>query len=128
MYGFVPEPVPVIDVEVSNRYTATHPTSSFVTGLFVGRCCTDRCLSLFVFEPAVLVERLVGGVSEVTEVARTEVPDSWPSGSTSASRPGKDGHHDKIGCFPGIGSGLGRCPHIQTATPWGDWIAGLGRG
>jgi N-hydroxyarylamine O-acetyltransferase len=74
MYGFVPEPVPVIDVEVSNWYTATHPTSSFVTGVFVGRRSTDRCLSLFVFEQAILVERPVGGASEVTEVARTEVP------------------------------------------------------
>jgi arylamine N-acetyltransferase len=66
--------VPVIDVEVSNWYTATHPTSSFVTGVFVGRRSTDRCLSLFVFEQAVLVERPVGGASEVTEVARIEVP------------------------------------------------------
>jgi N-hydroxyarylamine O-acetyltransferase len=74
MYGFVPEPVPVIDVEVSNWYTATHPTSAFVTGVFVGRRSTDRCLSLFVYEQAVLVERPVGGASEVTEVARTEVP------------------------------------------------------
>jgi len=75
MYGFVPTPVPVIDVEVSNWYTATHPTSSFVTGVFVGRRSPERCLSLFVFEKAVLVERPVGGASEVTEVARTDVPD-----------------------------------------------------
>ncbi len=74
MYGFVPEPVPVIDVEVSNWYTATHPTSSFVTGVLVGRRSPDRCLSLFVFEQAVLVERPVGAASEVSEVARTEVP------------------------------------------------------
>ena len=74
MYGFVPEPVPVIDVEVSNWYTATHPTSSFVTGLLVGRRSPERCLSLFVFEQAVLVERSAGGASEVVEVPRTEVP------------------------------------------------------
>lgn len=74
MYGFIPEPVPVIDVEVSNWYTATHPTSPFVSGVFVGRRSPDRCLSLFVFEQAVLVERPVGGASEVTEVARTDVP------------------------------------------------------
>jgi N-hydroxyarylamine O-acetyltransferase len=74
MYGFVPEPVPVIDVEVSNWYTATHPTSSFVTGVLIGRRSADRCLSLFVFEQAVLVERPVGGASEVAEVPRTEVP------------------------------------------------------
>jgi N-hydroxyarylamine O-acetyltransferase len=74
MYGFVPQPVPVIDVEVSNWYTATHPTSSFVTGVLVGRRSPDLCLSLFVFEQAVLVQRPVGGASEVIEVARTEVP------------------------------------------------------
>jgi N-hydroxyarylamine O-acetyltransferase len=74
MYGFVPEPVPFIDVEVSNWYTATHPTSSFVTGVFVGRRSPDRCLSLFVYDEAVLVERPVGEASKVTEVARTDVP------------------------------------------------------
>jgi N-hydroxyarylamine O-acetyltransferase len=74
MYGFVPEPVPVIDVEVSNWYTATHPTSSFVTGLLVGRRSPERCLSLFVFEQAVLVERPAGGASQVVEVPRAEVP------------------------------------------------------
>ena len=73
MYGFIPEPVPVIDVEVSNWYTATHPTSSFVTGVFVGRRSPERCLSLFVFEHAVLVERPAGGASVVTEVARTDL-------------------------------------------------------
>lgn len=74
MYGFVPEPVPLIDVEVANWYTATHPMSSFVTGGFFGRRYPDRCLSLFVFEQAVLVERPVGGASELSEVDRTEVP------------------------------------------------------
>ena len=74
MYGFAPKPVPMIDVEVSNWYTATHPTSSFVTGVFVGRRSPERCLSLFVYEQAVLVERAVGGASEVAEIARTEVP------------------------------------------------------
>ena len=74
MYGFVPEPVPMIDVEVSNWYTATHPTSSFVTGVFVGRRSPERCLSLFVYEQAVLVERPVGGASAVAEIALTEVP------------------------------------------------------
>jgi N-hydroxyarylamine O-acetyltransferase len=35
VYGFVPEPVPFVDVETSNWYTATHPHSPFVTGLIV---------------------------------------------------------------------------------------------
>ena len=74
MYGFIPEPVPFIDVEVSNWYTATHPMSSMVSGLMVGRRSPDRCLSLFAYEEAVLVERPAGGASEVIEVARTDVP------------------------------------------------------
>jgi len=74
MYDFVPEPVPAIDVEVSNWYTATSPTSPFVTGGFFGRRSPDRCLSLFVFEQAVLVERPVEGASEVSEVPRATVP------------------------------------------------------
>jgi N-hydroxyarylamine O-acetyltransferase len=35
LYGFVEEPVPLVDVEVSNWYTSTHPHSPFVTGLIV---------------------------------------------------------------------------------------------
>lgn len=35
LYGFVPEPVPFVDVEVSNWFTSTHPHSPFVTGLIV---------------------------------------------------------------------------------------------
>jgi len=37
LYGFVPEPVPRIDVETSNWFTSTHPRSPFVTGLIVTR-------------------------------------------------------------------------------------------
>ena len=36
LYGFVPEPVPIVDIETSNWFTATHPRSPFVTGLVVG--------------------------------------------------------------------------------------------
>lgn len=35
LYGFIPEPVPLIDVVTSNWYTCTHPRSPFVTGLIV---------------------------------------------------------------------------------------------
>jgi len=35
LYGFLPEPVPMIDVETSNWFTCTHPRSPFVTGLIV---------------------------------------------------------------------------------------------
>jgi N-hydroxyarylamine O-acetyltransferase len=36
VYGFLPQPVPFIDVETSNWWTSTHPRSLFVTGLIVG--------------------------------------------------------------------------------------------
>jgi N-hydroxyarylamine O-acetyltransferase len=74
MYGFVPEPVRPVDIEVSNWFTATHPTSPFVAGVFVGFRRVDRCLSLFVNEEAVFVERLVGGASNISTVPLSDVP------------------------------------------------------
>jgi N-hydroxyarylamine O-acetyltransferase len=73
MYGFVPEPVPPVDIEVNNWFTATHPESPFVTGLMIGARRADRCLSMFINEQAVLVERPVGGSSSITEVPLDEV-------------------------------------------------------
>jgi N-hydroxyarylamine O-acetyltransferase len=74
LYGFIPEPVPLVDVEVSNWYTATYPTSPFVTGIFAGARRVDRCLSLFVNDQAVLIERPVSEGSTTTEVDLAEVP------------------------------------------------------
>ena len=36
LYSFLPQPVPLTDVETSNWWTSTHPRSLFVTGLIVG--------------------------------------------------------------------------------------------
>jgi N-hydroxyarylamine O-acetyltransferase len=74
MYGFVPEPAPQVDIVVSNWYTSTHPESPFVTGVMAGLRSPELCLTLFVYEQAVLIERPVGGASNVTEVALEEVP------------------------------------------------------
>ena len=74
MYGFVPEPAEPVDIVVNNWYTATHPESSFVTGIMTGMRFPDRCLSMFAGDAAVLVERPVGGASSVTEVALADVP------------------------------------------------------
>jgi N-hydroxyarylamine O-acetyltransferase len=41
LYGFIPEPVPLVDVVTSNWYTSTHPHSPFVTGLIVSRQRAD---------------------------------------------------------------------------------------
>jgi N-hydroxyarylamine O-acetyltransferase len=35
VYGFVPEPVPFIDIETSNWFTCTNPKSPFVAGLII---------------------------------------------------------------------------------------------
>jgi N-hydroxyarylamine O-acetyltransferase len=40
-YSFVPEPVPLIDIETSNWYTATHPRSPFVS-LGISAAIYDR--------------------------------------------------------------------------------------
>jgi N-hydroxyarylamine O-acetyltransferase len=74
MYGFVPEPAEQVDIVVNNWFTATHPESPFVTGLMAGLRSLERCLSLFVNEQAVLVERPVGGESVITEVPLQDVP------------------------------------------------------
>ena len=74
MYGFVPEPVPRVDIEVNNWYTATHPESPFVTGIMAGLRSPERCLTLFASEQAVVIERPVGGASTATEVELEDVP------------------------------------------------------
>jgi N-hydroxyarylamine O-acetyltransferase len=75
MYGFVPEPVAHVDIEVSNWFTATHPESSFVTGILTGSREVDRCLSLFIYEEPLLVERLVGGATTSVPVEFDAVPE-----------------------------------------------------
>jgi len=73
-YGFVPEPVPFVDIEVGNWFTSTHPASPFVAQVFAGARRVDRCVSLFASDKASLIEREVGGPSVVTEVDLDEVP------------------------------------------------------
>ena len=75
MYGFVPEPAEQVDIEVNNWFTATHPESPFVTGVMAGLRSPERCLTLFVNEQAVLIERAVLGESTVSEIPLHDVPD-----------------------------------------------------
>jgi N-hydroxyarylamine O-acetyltransferase len=74
MYGFVPEPAPHVDIVVNNWYTSTHPASMFVNAVMTGIRRPDRCLTLFVFDEAMLVERPVGGASSLTGMPLDEVP------------------------------------------------------
>ena len=74
LYGFVPEPVPDVDLETSNWFTATHPRSPFVTGLVVARHRPDGSrLILSDWERLALTEQSPSG-DEMTPVEREEVP------------------------------------------------------
>ena len=46
LYGFVPEPVPAVDIETSNWFTSTYPRSLFVTGLIVARHAADGSMAV----------------------------------------------------------------------------------
>ena len=64
LYGFVPEPVPFIDVETSNWFTSTHPRSPFVTGLIVAAQRPDGTrLTLSDWEGPSLTEETPAGAS-----------------------------------------------------------------
>jgi N-hydroxyarylamine O-acetyltransferase len=74
LYGFVPEPVPLVDVETSNWFTSTHPRSPFVTGLIVAKHELDGTrLALSDWEDLALIEHAPGHRT-VTPVARASVP------------------------------------------------------
>src|ERR1700759_5686467 len=74
LYGFVPEPVPQIDVETSNWFTSTHPRSPFVTGLIAVRHRPDGTrLSLSDWNELVFATQTPSGNSS-SPVALEAVP------------------------------------------------------
>jgi N-hydroxyarylamine O-acetyltransferase len=74
VYAFVPEPAPMIDIEMNNWWTATHPQSPFVTGFLVSRQWPDgRRLILTDWGELALVER-TPTESSSTPVSREQLP------------------------------------------------------
>jgi N-hydroxyarylamine O-acetyltransferase len=73
-YYFVPQPAPMVDIEVSNWYTSTHPSSPFVTGVLAGARRAERCLAFYQFSEPTLVERPVGEPAVTSVVPASEVP------------------------------------------------------
>jgi N-hydroxyarylamine O-acetyltransferase len=74
LYGFVPEPVPVVDIETSNWFTSTHPRSPFVTGLIVTAHNRDGSrVTLSDWRELSLTEQ-TPAESISTEVEREQVP------------------------------------------------------
>jgi N-hydroxyarylamine O-acetyltransferase len=75
VYGFVPDPVPLVDVETSNWYSSTHPRSPFVTGLIASKHRSDGLrTSLSSWGGLALTEQTPAG-SNVTPVAPDAVPE-----------------------------------------------------
>jgi N-hydroxyarylamine O-acetyltransferase len=74
LYGFVPDPVPLIDVETINWWVCTYPSSPFVTGLIVSIQAPDGTrTTLSDWDGLALAERTPAGGSRV-DVDRRQVP------------------------------------------------------
>ncbi|MHB1834608.1 MAG: arylamine N-acetyltransferase family protein [Solirubrobacteraceae bacterium] len=74
LYGFTLEPVPHVDIEVSNWFTSSHPRSPFVTGLNVTRVRADGTfIALSDWSGLSLTERSAAATVSVP-VSREEIP------------------------------------------------------
>ena len=74
LYGFTLEPVPHVDIEVSNWFTCSHPRSPFVTGLNVVCARSDGTfVELCDWSGLSLTERTAEG-SVPIPVSREEIP------------------------------------------------------
>lgn len=74
VYGFVPEPVPFVDIETSNWFTCTHPGSPFVTGLIITVNRPDGTrVALSDWSELGLIESTPSGRT-VTKATRPEIP------------------------------------------------------
>jgi N-hydroxyarylamine O-acetyltransferase len=75
LYGFLPQPAPLIDVQTSNWWTSTHPRSLFVTGLIVGVRGDDGTSTLLCdWSELSLSEETPAGTS-VTPLEREAIPE-----------------------------------------------------
>jgi N-hydroxyarylamine O-acetyltransferase len=76
LYGFLPHPVPPIDVETINWWVSTHPRSPFVTGLMVAAQSREgRRLSLRDGGGGLALREHAPGRSAVTPVDWAAVPE-----------------------------------------------------
>jgi N-hydroxyarylamine O-acetyltransferase len=73
-YGFVPEPVPMVDIATSNWYTCTYPTSPFVTGLNVATHRPDGTRVSLRDWDGLEVREQTPARATVTPMARDEIP------------------------------------------------------
>ncbi|HEY2258289.1 MAG TPA: arylamine N-acetyltransferase [Solirubrobacteraceae bacterium] len=74
MYAFVPEPVPLVDIETSNWFTSTHPRSPFVTGLIVGSQQRDGTRTSLNDRAGLQLVHETPDERTVTEISSADVP------------------------------------------------------
>jgi N-hydroxyarylamine O-acetyltransferase len=74
LYGFMPQPAPMSDIEVANWYTSAHPSSPFVTGLIVSMQRPDGTrVALSDRGQLALTEQTPAG-AHITPISREEIP------------------------------------------------------
>ncbi len=75
LYGFLPQPVPLVDIETANWWTSGHPDSRFVTGLIVSVRGNDGSATLLCdWDELSLSEQTPAGTS-VTPLEPHAVPE-----------------------------------------------------
>jgi N-hydroxyarylamine O-acetyltransferase len=75
VYGFIPHPVPFVDLETSNWFTSTHPRSPFVSGLIVSAQADDGTRTMLSdWNGLALTEQTPTGAT-VTAVEQDAVPE-----------------------------------------------------
>ena len=93
LYGFLPHPVPLVDLETSNWFTSTHPRSPFVTGVIVSTHADDGTRTMLSDWDGLALKEQTPGSTTTTPVARGAVPELL---STRFGLPGyalaTDGH------------------------------------
>jgi N-hydroxyarylamine O-acetyltransferase len=75
VFGFVPEPVPLIDIETSNWFTCTHPRSPFVTGLIAARNLADGTRVVLSDRDGLTLSTRTPSERTVSEPRREEIPE-----------------------------------------------------
>ena len=74
LYEFIPEPVPFVDLETSNWFTATHPRSPFVTGLIVAAQRPDGGRVMLSDWNGLALVRQTPAERTVIEIERHQIP------------------------------------------------------
>jgi N-hydroxyarylamine O-acetyltransferase len=75
VYGFSPDPVPLVDVETANWFTSTHPRSPFVTGLIACIQADDGSHTMLSDWGDLALTETTPSAATVTPVGRAEVPE-----------------------------------------------------